>query len=170
MEVTNMARGESPSSKAAINAGRWKKGQRNPKGYRRGSKHTATLFAENLLSGEAQGLIRKAVELALSGDVGALKLCLDRILPPLKSRPINFALPTLRTTSDALSALAALVQGTSSGQLLPEELEPLAATIATYIRATEVSMFEDRLSSLEREEKGEAPHGQQPLNGHSYDA
>jgi hypothetical protein len=71
-------------------------------------------------------------------------------LPPLKSRPIDFKLPTLRTTSDALSALASIVQGLSSGQLLPEAVAPLAATISTFVKAVEVSMFEDRLATLEK--------------------
>jgi Family of unknown function (DUF5681) len=122
----------------------------NPRGTRTSSKHKATLFAESVLSGEAEGLVRKVIELAKAGDVGALKICMDRLLPPLKSRPVNFKLPTLRTTSDALAALTAVAQGMASGQLLPEEAESLTATILTFIKAVEVSMFEDRLAALEK--------------------
>ena len=144
---------------------RWARGQSgNPRGTRTGSKHKATLFAESLLSGEAEGLVRKVIELAKAGDVGALKICRDRLLPPLKSRPVNFPLPTLRTTSDALDALTALVQGLSSGQLLAEEAESLTATISTFIKAVEVSMFEDRLAALEKANAGD---GSQE---HKYDA
>ena len=44
-----------------------------------GARHKATIAAEALLDGEAEALTRKAVEMALSGDGAALRLCLDRI-------------------------------------------------------------------------------------------
>src|SRR3979411_1889715 len=33
---------------------------------------------------------------ALAGDATALKVCLDRILPPRKDRPVNFKLPSIK--------------------------------------------------------------------------
>ena len=56
----------------------------NPNGRPKGSRNAATLALESLLDGEAEALTRKAVELALAGDIAALRLCLDRILPPRK--------------------------------------------------------------------------------------
>jgi hypothetical protein len=94
-------------------------------------------------------LVRKTIELAKVGDVAALRLCLERLLPPLKSRPIKFALPELHTTSDALSALAAIIEGVTNGRLLPEEAEALTATVSTFIKAVEVTVLEDRLTALE---------------------
>ncbi len=46
-----------------------------------GSRNKATMAARMLLAGEAEALTRKAVELALTGDPTALRLCLERILP-----------------------------------------------------------------------------------------
>lgn len=54
----------------------------NPYGRRLGARNRATLAAEALLDGEAEKLTRKAVVLALRGNVACLRLCLDRILPP----------------------------------------------------------------------------------------
>jgi hypothetical protein len=51
----------------------------NPAGKKAGARHQATKAALALLSG---GLTRKAVELALAGDVTALRLCLERLVPP----------------------------------------------------------------------------------------
>jgi Family of unknown function (DUF5681) len=156
-------------AKGKAGKARWAPGQSgNPRGTRTGSKHKATLFAESLLSGEAEGLVRKVVELAKAGDVGALKICMDRLLPPLKSRPVNFKLPTLRTTSDALAALTALVEGMSSGQLLAEEVEPLAATILAFIKAVETAQLEDRLAALEKAAAEDASG--EASRGHRYDA
>ena len=47
------------------------------------------MAAEALLDGEAEALTRKAVELALEGDTVALRLCLERLLPPRKSRRVT---------------------------------------------------------------------------------
>jgi hypothetical protein len=45
-------------------------------------RSVAPLAALVLLRGEAEGLTPKAVELALAGDVTALRLCLERLVPP----------------------------------------------------------------------------------------
>jgi hypothetical protein len=47
----------------------------------------ATRAVEAPLDGEAEALTRKAVALALDGDTVALRLCLERIAPPLKDAP-----------------------------------------------------------------------------------
>src|SRR5204863_8750758 len=52
----------------------------NPRGPR-GAPHKATIAAEALLDGEAEGLTRKAIEAALGGDTAALRLCIDGIVP-----------------------------------------------------------------------------------------
>ena len=44
---------------------------------------------------EAEALTRKAIDLALNGDPMALRLCLERILPPRKERPVDIVLPPL---------------------------------------------------------------------------
>ena len=57
-------------------------------GRPKGVRNRATIAAEVLLDGEAESLVRKAVELALAGAVVALKLCLDRVLPPRRERSL----------------------------------------------------------------------------------
>jgi Family of unknown function (DUF5681) len=59
----------------------------NPAGRPRGSRNKTTMAAEALLDGEAEGITRKAIEKALEGDMGALRLCLERVLPPRRDRP-----------------------------------------------------------------------------------
>ena len=97
-----------PENTGRDQAGRWRKGASgNRAGKPRGARHKATLAAETLLEGEAQALSRKAVELALRGDVSALRLCLDRIVPPRKDRPVYFELPKMQEAKDAVNASAA---------------------------------------------------------------
>jgi hypothetical protein len=61
-----------------------------------GSRNRTTLAVEALLDGEAETLTRKAIELAKAGDLAALRVCLDRIAPPRKDRPVLFELPPVR--------------------------------------------------------------------------
>ena len=74
---------------------------------------------EELLDGEADKITRKAIDLALSGDTVALRLCLDRLAPPRRDRPVPFALPKLEAAADAVTASAALVEAVASGDLTP---------------------------------------------------
>ena len=87
----------------------------NPSGKPKGARHRATLAAEALLDGEAEALTRKAIELALAGDSIALRLCLDRILPPRRERPLRFVLPELRSSADAAAAVGAILAAVASG-------------------------------------------------------
>jgi hypothetical protein len=61
-----------------------------------------------LLDEEAEALTRKAVELALEGDTVALKICLDRILPPRRERDVRVNLPSFRSPGDAGEVSAAV--------------------------------------------------------------
>ena len=66
----------------------------NPSGKPAGARNKTTLAVEALLDGEAEYLTRKAIELAKAGDMAALRLCLDRIVPARKDRHVaSVALP-----------------------------------------------------------------------------
>ena len=77
----------------------------NPMGKPLGTRNRATRAAETLLDGEAEALTRKAVEMALAGDTTALRLCLDRILPPRKGRPVTLDLPVVTDAAKVQTAL-----------------------------------------------------------------
>src|SRR5450631_2561963 len=68
----------------------------NPSGRPKGSRNATTLALESLLDGQATALTQKAIDLALAGDMAALRICMDRILPPRKDRPIAFDSPQSR--------------------------------------------------------------------------
>ena len=78
------------------NQGRFKPGQSgNPAGRPKGARHASTLAIEALLDGEGEAITRKAIEAAKAGDMVAIRLVLDRICPPRKSRPIHIELPAI---------------------------------------------------------------------------
>ena len=58
------------------------------------------MAVEALLDGEAKAIARKVVEKALEGDMAALRLCLERLLPPRRDRPVTFDLPKIENVND----------------------------------------------------------------------
>jgi hypothetical protein len=130
--------------------GRFRKGESgNPAGRRLGSRNKATETAELLLDGQAEALTRKAVELALEGEPRALRLCLDRIIPPRRQRAVQLGLPPLRNAGDLGSAMAAITTAAAHGAITPGEAAELARVVEIFVRAIEASDFDRRLRQLE---------------------
>jgi hypothetical protein len=90
------------NAKSTTKDTRFKKG--NP-GRKQGRRNKAATALESLLGGQAQ----KAVSVALQNDMTAGKLCLDRICPPRKSRPVQIELPKIETAVDAAQAHAVVI-------------------------------------------------------------
>jgi Family of unknown function (DUF5681) len=130
--------------------GRYRKGQSgNPGGRPPGVRNKATETAELLLDGEAEALTRKAVELALDGEAGALRLCLERIIPPRRQRPVQLGLPPVRGVADLGGAMAAITTAAAGGIITPSEAAQLARVVEIFVRAIETSDFDRRLRQLE---------------------
>ena len=104
-----------PSTRKNAETTRGKPFEPGNSGRTKGSRNKATLALEALLDGEAEALTRKAIEMALEGDTTAMRLVMDRIMPPRKDRPVLFALPKLETPADAVKATAALVEAADRG-------------------------------------------------------
>ena len=121
----------------------------NPRGRPPGSRNKTTRAIDALFDGEAEALTRKAIELAKAGDLVALRLCLDRICPPRKDRPVPFALPELRTAADAKLAASALLKAVADGDLTPSEASEIGRLLDSYTRILEREEFEKRLIRLE---------------------
>ena len=122
----------------------------NPGGCKTGSRHKATLAAQALLDGEAEALTRKAVELALKGDLTALRLCLERIVPPRKDAPVTVALPLMESAADIPAAMASVLAACAAGELTPTEAQAVAGLVELHRRALETSELEQRIAALEK--------------------
>ncbi len=143
--------GNAPDNTGRKQSRRFQKGQSgNPSGRPPGSRNKTTLAVDALLDGDAETLTRKAIELAKTGDVTALRLCLDRIAPVRKDRPVTFSLPPIACASDVAKASAALVAAVSLGEITPSEAVEVGRLLESYVRALEVTELEERLGKLER--------------------
>ncbi|MEJ1934641.1 hypothetical protein WDZ92_30960 [Nostoc sp. NIES-2111] len=90
------------------------------------------------------------IELALQGDTVALRLCLERNLPPRKDRPVTgIEIPALKTAADALAATGALFDAVAAGDITPSEAAELGKLVDTFVRSTESLELEQRIARLE---------------------
>ena len=65
-----------------------------------GSRNKTTLMAQSLFDGQAEQICQKVINMAVKdGNWSALKACLDRLLPPLKSAPVVFEMPEVETVT-----------------------------------------------------------------------
>ena len=140
-----------PENAGQKQTGRFQKGKSgNPAGKPRGARNRTTLAMEELLDGEADAIVRKAIERAKEGDGVALRMCLERIVPPRKDRPVYFSLPPIKTAADALTATGALVSAVANGDLTPTEAAELSKLVDGFVRSLEAIDLADRIAKLER--------------------
>ena len=131
--------------------GRFAPGQSgNPRGRPKGARNRATQAAETVLLDEAEALTRKCVEVALAGDVTALRLCLERILPAQRGRTLEFDVPVLRSPTDIAAAAAGLIAAVGAGEVTADEALTVARILEVHRRALESQELEQRLTALEQ--------------------
>ena len=126
----------------------------NPRGKPPGTRNRYVLAAEALLEGESEKLTRKAVELALDGNLIALRICLERLLPSRRERPLLFNLPRLTSASDAVAALSAIAEGVAHGELTDGEARTLVGLVDCFREVLATVDLEARLSAVEQQIRG----------------
>ncbi len=141
--------------------GRWAKGQSgNPAGRPAGARNQATLAREALLDAHSTELIEKALELALAGDVGALKLCLERLLPIRRERTIHLSVPGLEEDEALSRTTRALLKAVAEGEITPLEAESVGRLILVHNQVVAAVDHEKRLAALEAKVAGAAEENQ----------
>ncbi len=61
-------------------------------------------------------------------------LCLDRLMPVRKDRPIAFELPQIEEAADLPRATSALLQGVAAGEITPSEAAELSRLHGSYTK------------------------------------
>ena len=141
---------DQPSNNGEITkGGKFAPGNKHGKGRPQGSRNKAVLALESLLDGQAEALTQKAIDAALEGDMAALRLCLDRICPPRKSRPIRITLPPVKTATDVAEAHEAVIDEMSKGEITPDEAHVIGGILEARRRSLETVELEQRIDALE---------------------
>jgi DNA-binding transcriptional regulator YbjK len=87
---------------------------------------------------------------------GVARLCLERIVPPRRERPVNFRLPVINSVDHATKAMAAITTAVANGEMTLTEAAELSRVIESYVRAIEATEIERRLRLLEERGRRDA--------------
>ena len=117
----------------------------NPNGRAPGSGEVAQMRAA--MARHVPGLVAVLVERALSGDVGAARLVLERTIAPLKSaeEATPMTLPNGSLTEQGRCVLRAV----AGGELAPGQGAALLASLGTLAKLQEGDELERRIAALE---------------------
>jgi hypothetical protein len=129
----------------------FQKGQSgNPGGRPPGARNKRTIAAEKLFDEDAEALTRIAIDLAKEGDMAALRLCMDRVCPPNRHRPVSFDLPQLAIAADAVAAMSTIVQAIADGELSPSEAAELTKVVQGFAQTLTTADIDKRLTIVEK--------------------
>jgi hypothetical protein len=126
------------------------KGNNYGKGRPAGSRNRATVALQSLLDGEAEHITRKAVQLALQGDTTALRICMERLIPPARDRKIKIRLPKVTLATEMPGAVATVLTAVAHGRLTPTEGQAVSTLLEFQRRALETADLEIRLEAVEQ--------------------
>ena len=125
----------------------------NPHGKAKGTRARATILGEKILLDDADAIVRAVVDAAKGGDMQAARLCVERLIPVRRSRPVIFPLPALETADDVGKAFSAIVAAMARGELTPDEAGAVAAVVELRRKAIETSELEKRIAALETQKE-----------------
>ncbi len=117
----------------------------NPKGKPKGAKDKRTELRA-LLQPYAGKLVKKAVDMALSGDTAALRLCIDRLIPPIKARETPISLPHV---NDLVRQGKTILAELCASEITPSEASRLMQVLTGQARMVESGELEKRIAALE---------------------
>jgi hypothetical protein len=122
----------------------------NPAGRPRGARNKRMLLAESMFEADAGAIIGGLIELAKERDPTALRLCIERICPKVRDRPVGVDLPPMTTAADAVSAMSAIMQAIGDGDLGVSEAAELAKVVAGFAATLGTAQLEQRLVQVEQ--------------------
>ena len=132
--------------------GRFAKGfAQNPTGRKAGSRNKATQAALSLMEGQLEQITQTLIDAALDGDMTAIRLILERLVPPCKEKALpQLNLPPVTDAASLPKLTAAILGAVADGRITPGEGQALAALANTHAKNLELAELEQRIAALER--------------------
>jgi uncharacterized protein DUF5681 len=109
----------------------------NPAGRPQGSLNKKTLATQALLEDYAEEIVNSIKERAKSGDRTAMRLCMERVAPTGRNRPLAITLPLVETPEDAQAALAVVITEFAAGKLSIGDFAALIAAVDRMVVVAE---------------------------------
>lgn len=100
----------------------------NPMGRVKGSVNKRTQLAK-LLEPHAEALIARMIALALDGDVMALRLCIERLIPKMQYKPTGIEFPNELNKRNLPKLMDEILRAAFDGRISIEDAERLKRLI-----------------------------------------
>ncbi|KEI70248.1 hypothetical protein [Endozoicomonas elysicola] len=124
-------------------------GARPGAGRPKGSVNNKHTELRELLLSHAEPMLLKLIMMAKEGDLQALKLCIDKILPSMK--PVDPPVQVAVNDNDSLTQKAnAILVTAMAGDLSTADANQLLSGITTLARIIEFDEMDNRLTELEK--------------------
>lgn len=122
----------------------------NPSGKPKGAKDKRTELRQ-LLVPHHKKLVETLLHFAESGDMSAMRIVMDRLMPPLREEPMRVSIPKITGADDCTKAQAAVLNAVAAGEMLPGEGETLSRLIDAQRKAYETSTLAKELEVIRAE-------------------
>lgn len=120
----------------------------NPKGRGAGTKDKRTALRQLLVPHQGK-LLETLIDFAKAGDMTAMKICMDRLMPPLREDPIHVTIPKITSADDCTKAQAAVLNAVAAGDMLPGEGQVLSGLINAQRLAYETTHLAKQLADIQ---------------------
>jgi hypothetical protein len=124
----------------------------NPAGRPVGARNRKTLIADAVFEANAERIAAYAIERALTGDNGALRLCIGVLLPRATERPVPFPLPEITSAQDVERAAVTIAAAVGTGDLAPREALELLRVVDRSMRIVETARAAQQAAAEEEAE------------------
>jgi hypothetical protein len=96
-----------------------------------------------------EAITQECIKQAKEGNLVAVKLVLDKLIPSAKELPLSLSLPKVEGAADLPAALSAVMAAVAQGDITPGEGQALTAMLEAYRKGLEFADIEARLRTLE---------------------
>jgi hypothetical protein len=109
------------------------------------------VFYEDLLHGEGESITRKLIELANRGELRAIGMCMDRLLPVRRGETEACEMPQqMKNPMDTVAAFSCLFEAVRLGDLTPFEAAKVGKLVQGWMDTMANVTFERRLREIEK--------------------
>lgn len=128
---------------------KWEKGvSGNPTGKPKGAKDKRTALRQMLVPHQEK-LVETLIHFAETGDMTAMRICMDRLMPPLREDLIHVTIPKITSAEDCTNAQAAVLNAVAAGGMLPSEGTVLSNLIDAQRRSYETTHLAAQVANIQ---------------------
>src|SRR5260370_38905705 len=134
----------------------FQKGQSgNPAGRPRGARNRKMIILQSMLDEDGEALLAQAMKMAKEGNIFALRLCLERLLPKRRHEPLQWELPPISKAADAVTAMGNIADAVGAGDVAPAEAAALTKVVTGFVQALFTHGLDERLTKVEAQQRQE---------------